>query len=87
VGKRAPKSYEETKSKKANKDDAENLGKHVLAPDQKYLITKLSEINPNIVYFLVYVREKSDADLAAEAKSSKESKVSDKGDYSIRMAL
>jgi hypothetical protein len=33
------------------------------------------------------VREKSDADLAAEAKSSKESKVSDKGDYSIRMAL
>lgn len=87
VGKRPP---EESKSKKGAKDDPdETKGGHVLVPDQKYLVNKLSEVNPNLVYFLVYVRNKTEAEMAAEVKASgpKDTKSVDLSEKSVRSAL
>jgi hypothetical protein len=68
VGRKAAPTKEENKKGKINREESYDSGKHVLAPDPKYLVSKLSEINPNLVYFLVYVRQKTESELIAEFK-------------------
>ena len=43
----------------------------MLVPDQSYLVKSLTDIDPEKVYFLVYVREKTEEEIEEEENVSK----------------
>ena len=60
------KAAEEVKGSKKQKLMAvqkEEEKNHVLVPDQSYLVNSLSEIDSDKMYYLVYVREKTEKEI------------------------
>ena len=43
----------------------------MLVPDQSYLVKSLTDIDPEKMYFLVYVREKTEEEIEEEENVSK----------------